>query len=221
MTTQGIVFAGIQMPRTEEPHLSQQLGSRALAQHAKGLLKQVPMGKSEKKSYNHNKHMYCLITDADSVKFLVVTPEDYPRLTSFECLEHMKRAFATYKSDLARLDEEIGRIVAKYSDPNANKVMALKSQVAETRQVMVDNIDRVLERGEKIEDVCAETEQLTREAKRFEDQSRKLKYAMWKKKLVWIFAGVVAFLIIAFVIILLLCRESGKGAVNWDKCKAK
>jgi predicted S18 family serine protease len=221
MTSAGIQYVGIQLVRTEDTHISQAVGSRALAQHAKQLLKQVQMGKNEKKSYNHQKFMYSLASDGEGHKYLVVTPEDYPRLTSFECLEQMKRVFAIYKSDVARLDEEVGKLVAKYSDPNANKVAQVRAQVEETKRVMVDNIDQVIARGEKIEDVCAETDRLQNEAAQFQRNARELKHQMWKKKLLYIFAGIVALLIIAFVVILLACRDGNDGIFNWDKCKAK
>jgi vesicle-associated membrane protein 7 len=46
---------------------------------------------------------------------------------------------------------------------------------------MVENIDKVLERGEKIELLVDKTDALQGDAFRFKKQSRRLKQAMWLK----------------------------------------
>jgi vesicle-associated membrane protein 7 len=216
----GIQYAAIQLAKAEEPRLEMKPGSRGLAQHARQLLKQVQMGRNEKKSYVHAKNLYSLSTDQDGTRFLVVTPEDYPRLTSFECLDQMKRVYGTYQAS-DRLEEEIGRVVTKYSDPSANKVASVKAQVEETKKVMIDNIDRVIERGERINDVVSETDRLANEANAFQTNARTLKRVMWKKKLLFVGLGIVILLIIIFIVVLLACREPNDGVFNWDKCKAK
>lgn len=221
---EGILWAGIQLKGDDKVLIEVNRGARgarANAQNAKRVLQQVTMGPNEKKCFAHQNQMYNIVTSADTTKFLVVTNEAFPRLTAFEGLEKMKGAFAQFKSDMVKLDEELTKIAEKYSDPDANKVRAVNKQVEEVKAVMIDNIDKVLERGAKIEDVCAETGRLVEEASKFEDGARELKYSMWKKRLLFIFAGIVIFLIIAFIVILLACRDTSGPTFNWDKCKSK
>lgn len=219
----GILWAGIQLKGDDKPLIEVNRGARgarANAQNAKRVMSQVAMGPNEKKCFVHEKQMYSVVCSADGNKFLVVTPEDFPRLTVFEGLDKMKTAFGLYKSDMVKLDEEMTKIAEKYSDRDANKVRAVQKQVDDVKAVMIDNIDKALERGAKIEDVCAETGRLVDEADKFQTGARQIKYQMWKKRIVFIIAGLVLFLVVAFIVILLACRDSS-STINWNKCKSK
>jgi hypothetical protein len=57
----------------------------------------------------------------------------------------------------------------------------LTSFWVQVKSVMVENIDKVLERGEKIELLVDKTDALQGDAFRFKKQSRRLKQAMWLK----------------------------------------
>jgi len=64
----------------------------------------------------------------------------------------------------------------KYSfDPSVDKVAAAQGKVDDLKKVMVQNIDTVLERGEKLQILVEKTDQLKDVSFRFEERSRDLK----------------------------------------------
>jgi len=71
------------------------------------------------------------------------------------------------------------------------------------KEVMLENIDQVLRRGEKLEDLMQVTEDMVVQANQFQKQSTSLKRAMWWKNLkMWfIIIGIVIGVILIIVIV--------------------
>ena len=67
------------------------------------------------------------------------------------------------------------------NDRNADKITKVKGEIEEAKTIMVKNIDKVLERGERIEVLVDKTEDLNNQAQSFKVKSTKLKRAMWWK----------------------------------------
>jgi hypothetical protein len=45
-------------------------------------------------------------------------------------------------------------LIKKYSDPKGNdKIMQINDQLSQTKEIMVNNIEKILQRGEKIDDL--------------------------------------------------------------------
>lgn len=101
------------------------------------------------------------------------------------------------------------------ADRSIDNIGAVKSQIDEVKDVMVQNIEKVLERGEKIELLVDKTDRLNQQAFRFESSSRSLRRAMyWKRMRCYIIIGVVAVLLI-YVASVSLC------GFDYHHCKAK
>lgn len=61
------------------------------------------------------------------------------------------------------------------------KFSGLRSFLEQVRAVMVENIDKVLERGDRIELLVDKTSTIQDNTFRFKKQSRRLRQAMWIK----------------------------------------
>merc|ERR1711959_335042 len=59
------------------------------------------------------------------------------------------------------------------------KVASVQQQVSEVKEIMMDNIEKVLDRGEKIEVLVDKTEALRFQADNFHKQGRALRNRMW------------------------------------------
>ncbi len=100
-------------------------------------------------------------------------------------------------------------------NPQADNLGKVKSQIEDVKGVMVENIEKVLARGEKIELLVDKTEQLNSSAKKFQRASKSLKSAMWWKNVkMWL-------LIIAIAAIIIWLIASFACGFNFDKCKSK
>ena len=76
------------------------------------------------------------------------------------------------------------------------------------------NIEKVLERGEKIELLVDKTDRLNQQAFRFESSSRSLRRAMyWKKMRCYATIGVIA-------VLLIYCASVSMCGFNFHHCKS-
>lgn len=64
-----------------------------------------------------------------------------------------------------------------------SKLSKLKAQITEVKGIMMDNIEKVLDRGEKIELLVDKTENLQFQADSFQRQGRQLRRRMWLQNL--------------------------------------
>ena len=85
-----------------------------------------------------------------------------------------------------QMNEDFGRVLQKQmeyynSNTNADNIGRVQQQLNDVKGVMVENIEKVLERGEKIELLVDKTERLQNQAMKFERQSKRLKDEMrWR-----------------------------------------
>ncbi|KAG5237885.1 hypothetical protein OIU78_005864 [Salix suchowensis] len=85
-----------------------------------------------------------------------------------------------------------------------SKLSKLKAQITEVKGIMMDNIDKVLDRGERIELLVDKTENLQFQADSFQRQGRELRRKMWLQNLkVKIIVGgtVLSLILIAWIAI--------------------
>ncbi|KAG9459011.1 hypothetical protein H6P81_003519 [Aristolochia fimbriata] len=87
-----------------------------------------------------------------------------------------------------------------------SKLSKLKAQMTEVKGIMMDNIEKVLERGERIELLVDKTESLQFQADSFQRQGRQLRRKMWLQnlRLKLMVAGAALALII--ILWLIACR---------------
>ena len=87
----------------------------------------------------------------------------------------------------------------------------LHPQVDEVKDIMTQNIDKVLERGEKIEILVDKTEELSSTADSFQKSSKKLKTQMWWRDKKWTIVIVLVILVVIGIIVLAIL--GGTGAI--------
>ncbi|XP_051119923.1 vesicle-associated membrane protein 727 [Andrographis paniculata] len=87
------------------------------------------------------------------------------------------------------LDREFGPKLKEHMEycmnhpEEMNKMSKLKAQITEVKGIMMDNIEKVLDRGEKIELLVDKTENLQFQADSFQRQGRQLRRKMWLQSL--------------------------------------
>ena len=108
------------------------------------------------------------------------------------------------------------RLMVGYGTTEGGKQDAISNtqhEIDNVRGIMTENIERVLERGERIDLLVDKTDRLGVGAHDFRVRSRGLKRRMWWKnvKLMALLAVVVVFLVYLFV-------GFGCGLPGWSKC---
>uniref|UniRef100_A0A7R9YBB5 V-SNARE coiled-coil homology domain-containing protein n=2 Tax=Pinguiococcus pyrenoidosus TaxID=172671 RepID=A0A7R9YBB5_9STRA len=106
---------------------------------------------------------------------------------------------------------ELERLMEYYNNPRNDAVGQMQQRLADVKDVMVQNIDRVLERGEHLELLVDKSDHLNQEAFMFKQSSRQLRVAMfWRKVKIY----TLIFFIVGLVILFLcmgICGADFKG----------
>ncbi|KAG7222151.1 hypothetical protein INR49_016723 [Caranx melampygus] len=84
-----------------------------------------------------------------------------------------------------------------------DKVQALRDQVDGVKSIMTQNVDRILARGERLDDLMGKSEDLQAGAQHFKQTSQKVARSYWWKNVKLVVVIVVVVLIIVLIIILL------------------
>ncbi|KAG7337279.1 synaptobrevin [Nitzschia inconspicua] len=192
------------------------------------LLEKIPV-QDGKMTYVYDDYVFHYIVE-NGVCYLCMSDEKNKHRIPFGFLEDLKNNFiAKFGLEAAQtaiafaMNEEFKNIISErmefYNSDQADKgldnIGAVKSQIDEVKDVMVQNIERVLERGEKIELLVDKTDRLNQQAFRFESSSRSLRRAMWWKKMrCYAIIGVVSLLVI-YAASVSLC------GFDFHHCKAK
>ncbi|XP_074321103.1 vesicle-associated membrane protein 721-like [Silene latifolia] len=173
---------------------------------------------NNKFTYNCDGHTFNFLV-SDGFTYCVVAVESVGRQIPMAFLERVKDDFnkrygggkaatAVAKS----LNKEFGPKLKEHMQycvdhpDEMNKLAKVQAQISEVKGVMMENIEKVLDRGEKIELLVDKTENLRSQAQDFRQQGTKIRRKMWLQnmKIKLIVLGVIIALIL--IIVLSVCH---------------
>lgn len=151
--------------------------------------------------------------------YMVLADGEVQRQMVFAFLERVKvdfqKKYAGGKADAAPphgLDKEYGPKLKEHMQfciehpEEMNKFAKIQAQVAEVKGVMRDNIDKVLQRGEKMETLVDKTDALRNQAQNFQRQGQQIRRKMWYQNMK-VKAVVIGILVVlALVLWLSICH---------------
>ncbi|KAG6528946.1 hypothetical protein ZIOFF_011138 [Zingiber officinale] len=152
------------------------------------------------------------------VAYCVVAVESVGRQIPIAFLERVKEDFSKRYGGKAAtaaansLTREFGSKLKEHMQycidhpEEISKLTKVKAQVSEVKGVMMENIEKVLDRGEKIELLVDKTENLRSQAQDFRQQGTQIRRKMWLQnmKIKLIVLGIIIALIL--IIILSVCH---------------
>ncbi|EKG16731.1 Synaptobrevin [Macrophomina phaseolina MS6] len=191
------------------------------------ILPKISHATPQKLTYTHGQNLIHYIASAPSeypssqpsaggLSYLVIASSSLGRRVPFGFLVEIKKRFlaeydasrtdfaslppygcAAFNATLKRLMIDMGASEEGQNDAIRN----VQSEIAGVREIMTENIERVLERGERIDLLVDKTDRLGGNARDFRVRSRGLRRRMWWKnvKLMVLLVVVVIFLIYLFV----------------------
>lgn len=150
----------------------------------------------------------------DELSFAIITDEKTARRTAHLALDEVsklfKKMFVESPSKLNAATCEVFKapsqqLLVKLSDENQvdDKVKRVKQTVEEVKGLALDNVERVLQRGQQIDEIIAATDDLQAQAQGFQRNSRSLRNQMWwnsMKSRVAIGIAVGVFLLIVYFV---------------------
>ncbi|XP_028773102.1 vesicle-associated membrane protein 722-like [Neltuma alba] len=172
---------------------------------------------SNKFTYNCDGHTFNYLVD-NGFTYCAVAVESVGRQIPIAFLERIKEEFSKkYAGGKAAtaaarsLNKEFGFKLKEQMQycidhpEEIDKLAKVKAQVSEVKGVMMENIEKVLDRGEKIELLVDRTENLRSQAQDFRQQGTKIRRKMWfqNMKVKLIVLAIIVLLI--FVIVFSVC----------------
>lgn len=157
---------------------------------ARQLLEKIPNGNtSSNASYSHDRFIFHIKIN-DGLTVVCMADDAYGRRIPFAFLEDIHQRFvktygrAIHSASAYAMNDEFSRILSQqleiYSnDPNIDRLNRLQGEMIQVRTVMMDNIEKVLERGDRLTLLVEKTSAIQGNALRFRRQSRSFKSTMW------------------------------------------
>ena len=178
---------------------------------------------NNKFTYNCDAHTFNYLVD-NGYTYCVVADESSGRQIPMAFLERVKDEFVSkYGGGKAAtapangLNKEFGPKLKELMQycvdhpEEISKLAKVKAQVSEVKGVMMENIEKVLYRGEKIELLVDKTENLHQQAQDFRSTGTKMRRKMWVQnmKIKLIVLGILIALIL--IIVLSVCHGFNCG----------
>jgi vesicle-associated membrane protein 7 len=159
-----------------------------------------------------------------SITFLCLSDAGYSKRMAYEFLYDIRDRFFTtfgatvreaiaYSADKEFKDELKGRMMYYNSDTSADRLRAARVNIDRTKDVMIENIDKVLARGEKIELLVTKTGQMAEEAVTLKRTASKVKSEMW-----WQNFKLKALVVLIIVVLLYFAAALSCGGLTFPYC---
>ena len=176
-------------------------------------------------SYVYDRMVFHCTVD-DGLTFMAMADEEFSRRLAFAFLEDAKKRFRTAFGERAKTAVALGmnsdfssalrrQMEFFSSDPSADRLAHVGSEVDSAKQAMVSNIEKVLERGEKVELLVDKTSALSNNSVRFKKSATQLKNVLWWKNAKLMAVIGVVLLLVVYVVLAIAC-----GGVFFQGCWA-
>lgn len=179
----------------------------------------VLLGKIEDKdmkmSYVYDQYVFHYIVE-NHITYMCMCDDMEKRRIPFGFLEDIKQRFQATYGERAQtaiafaMSEDFGRTMHKQMDfhngSGADAFAQVNTKLDDVKNIMVQNIEMVLERGEKLELLVDKTDKLQSQAHKFEKSSKELKNAMWWRR---VKLYLLIFFILAFALWLITSLACG------------
>ncbi|XP_043718938.1 vesicle-associated membrane protein 724 [Telopea speciosissima] len=173
---------------------------------------------NNKFTYSCDHHTFNFLVE-DGYAYCVVAKESAGKQVSIAFLERVKvdfrKRYGGGKADTAiakSLNKEFGPVMKEHMQyiidhaEEIEKLLKVKAQVSEVKSIMLENIDKAVDRGEKIDILVDKAEDLHSQAQDFKKQGTQIRRKMWYRnmKIKLVVLGVL--LILVLVIWLSICH---------------
>ncbi len=182
---------------------------------------------NDKRSLVYDAYMFHYII-ADGLCYLCCTDQQAARRVPFAFLADIQKRFVaeygsrSFTAGHLQFNSDFGRTLSAQMDHYSTddeiadaSVSRVQMQVDEVRNIMVDNISKLVTRQDKLDLMVEQAEELKRDAARFKQGSSTLKRSIWRKnmKLTLIVAAIVAVMVL--VLTWLVC-----GFPDFGTCRS-
>ncbi|KAJ7966200.1 Vesicle-associated membrane protein [Quillaja saponaria] len=153
----------------------------------------------------------------DGLTVLCMADDSSGRRIPFTFLEDIHQRFVrtygrgVHSANAYAMNDEFSRVLNQqmeyYSnDPNADRINRLKGEMSQVLNVMIENIDKVLERGDRLELLVDKAANMQGNTFRFRKQARRFRSTVWWRNVKLTVALISLLLVITYVVLALVCH---------------
>ncbi|XP_068313905.1 vesicle-associated membrane protein 711 [Pyrus communis] len=183
---------------------------------SKQILEKIPGDSDTHVSYSQDRHIFH-VKRTDGLTVLCMADETAARRMPFAFLEDIHQRFvrtygrAVHSAQAYGMNDEFSRVLSQqmeyYSnDPNADRINRLKGEMSQVRNVMIENIDKVLERGDRLELLVDKTANMQGNTFRFRKQARRFRSTVWWRNVKLTVALIFLVLVVIYVVLAFVCH---------------
>ncbi|XP_073051751.1 vesicle-associated membrane protein 711-like [Primulina eburnea] len=183
---------------------------------ARQILEKIPGNNDTNVSYSQDRYIFH-VKRTDGLTVLCMADDTAGRRIPFEFLEDIHQKFvrtygrAVLSAQAYAMNDEFSRVLGQqmefYSnDPNADRINRLRGEMSQVRNVMIENIDKVLDRGDRLELLVDKTATMQGNTLRFRKQTRRFRRTVWWRNVWLTVALVILLLIIVYVVMGFVCH---------------
>ncbi|KAL9107412.1 MAG: hypothetical protein Q9227_007696 [Pyrenula ochraceoflavens] len=217
-------------------HTSPNTSTTSASSLASLILPKIDHSSPQKLTYTHDRLFVHYIADSPSsndgdssgaaLTYLVVAQSELGRRIPFAFLLELKKKFLAAHSPSSTnfqtlppygcgsFNTQLKSMLASYnSSPPSDALSNAKKEIESVRDIMTENIERVLERGERIDLLVDKTDRLGGSARDFRVRSKNLRRQMW-----WKNVKVMVLLVVVIIFLIYLFVGFGCGLPAWGKC---
>lgn len=183
---------------------------------ARQILEKIPGNNDSNASYSQDRYIFH-VKRTDGLTVLCMADESAGRRIPFAFLEEIHQRFvrtygrAVLSAQAYGMNDEFSRILSQQmeyysSDPNADRINRLKGEMSQVRNVMVENIDKVLERGDRLELLVDKTANMQENTFHFRKQARRFRSTVWWRNVKLTVALIFLLIVIVYAVLAFACH---------------
>ncbi|KAI3729962.1 hypothetical protein L6452_18635 [Arctium lappa] len=180
------------------------------------ILEKIPGDNDMNVSYSQDRYIFH-VKRTDGLAVLCMADDAAGRRIPFAFLEDIHQRFvrtygrAVLSAQAYGMNDEFSRVLSQqmeyYSnDPNADRMNRLKGEMGQVRTVMIENIDKVLERGDRLDLLVDKSANMQTNTLRFRKQTRRFRSTVWWRNVKLTIALILLILVIVYVVLAFVCH---------------
>ncbi|XP_024985367.1 vesicle-associated membrane protein 714-like [Cynara cardunculus var. scolymus] len=188
------------------------------------ILEKLPAEAGSRLCFSQDGYIFHILR-SDSLTFLCMANDTLGRRIPFSYLEDIQMRFMKNYGRVAPyapaygMNDEFSRVLHQQmeffsSNSSADTLKRVRGEVSEVRTIMVDNIEKILDRGERIELLVDKTSTIQDSSFHFRKQSKRLQTALWLKNMELLALLTFLAFLFLYTIIAICC-----GGVTLSACR--
>jgi synaptobrevin family protein YKT6 len=134
-------------------------------------------GSNDRKSISQEAYMCHSYVTAENLAVCCIADEEYPRRPAFVMLsklvEDFEKAFPNWKN-INSAEFDLKQLLLRWQDPKtADSILKVQNELDETKAIVSETLEKILDRGQKLDDLVSRSDELSEQSKAFYKTAKK------------------------------------------------